>query len=91
MLRQGASHASGDSKVPEGVQKAAPKGVEDALPNAGMLSFMYASTAPDCSLLVHDTGNSSTGKSHALDPNESIVPKPLQEGTLTCLPCLSKY
>lgn len=31
---QGASHATGDSKVPEGVQKAAPKGLEDALPDS---------------------------------------------------------
>jgi hypothetical protein len=31
---QGKSHAQGASKVPEGVQKAAPKGVEEALPDS---------------------------------------------------------
>jgi hypothetical protein len=29
---QGKSHATGESAVPEGVQKVAPKGLEDSLP-----------------------------------------------------------
>ncbi len=32
-LGQGASHATGDSKVPESVQNVAPRGLEENLPN----------------------------------------------------------
>lgn len=36
---QGKSHAVGDSAVPEGVQNAAPKGLEEVLPDKVSNSF----------------------------------------------------
>ncbi|KAK3081689.1 hypothetical protein LTS18_003871 [Coniosporium uncinatum] len=63
---QGASHASGDSKVPDKVQEKAPKGLEESLPD---------SVHPTGS----DPGQ-STNKSHAKDGGAaSIVPQKLQE------------
>jgi hypothetical protein len=41
---QGKSHAKGASKVPESVQKAAPKGVEEGLPD----SVNTTSSVPHC-------------------------------------------
>ncbi|KAJ4003838.1 hypothetical protein NW752_011966 [Fusarium irregulare] len=60
------SHATGPSKVPEGLQEAVPKSVEDALPE----SIHPTSKNP----------KKSTDKSHAKnDGEESIVPKKVQE------------
>ncbi|KAL6163869.1 hypothetical protein ACJQWK_10390 [Exserohilum turcicum] len=64
---QGASHATGDSAVPHKVQEAAPKGLEESLPDG---------VHPTGS----DPSNKSTGKTHALnDGDDSIVPKKVQE------------
>ncbi|KAK4115500.1 hypothetical protein N656DRAFT_795236 [Canariomyces notabilis] len=62
---QGKSHASGESKVPGKVQEAAPRGLEEALPD----KLHPTGKEP----------GQSTNKSHAVDPDASIVPKKLQE------------
>ncbi|RYP51652.1 hypothetical protein DL768_003050 [Monosporascus sp. mg162] len=63
---QGVSHATGKSKVPESVQKAAPKTLEDALPD-----FIHPTGK--------DPGQ-STNKAHAKDGGDaSVVPKKVQE------------
>jgi len=63
---QGESHASAHSKVPESVQREAPKGLEESLPD---------SVHPTGS----DPGQ-STNKTHAKDGGDaSIVPKKIQE------------
>merc|ERR1711963_1090504 len=64
---QGASHATGDSAVPHKVQEAAPKGLEESLPDG-----VHPTSK--------DPNNKSTGKTHALnDGDDSIVPKKIQE------------
>lgn len=61
----GKSHATGDSIVPEAIQKAVPEGVERALPNS-----IHDTSGSD----------KSTYKSHAKDGGEdSIVPKAAQK------------
>ncbi|RYP03245.1 hypothetical protein DL764_005292 [Monosporascus ibericus] len=63
---QGVSHATGKSKVPETMQKAAPKALEDALPD-----FIHPTGK--------DPGQ-SMNKAHAKDGGEaSVVPKKVQE------------
>ncbi|KAM0417176.1 hypothetical protein ACHAPT_012813 [Fusarium lateritium] len=63
---QGGSHATGESKVPEGAQEKAPKGLEESLPD---------SIHPTGS----DPGQ-STNKSHAKGGGkESVVPQKIQE------------
>jgi len=63
---QGESHATGHSKVPESVQRKAPEGLEESLPD----SVHPTGANP----------GQSTNKSHAIDPEHgSIVPKKLQE------------
>ncbi|RYP23860.1 hypothetical protein DL765_000937 [Monosporascus sp. GIB2] len=63
---QGVSHATGKSKVPESVQKAASKALEDALPD-----FIHPTGK--------DPGQ-STNKTHANDGGDaSVVPKKVQE------------
>ncbi|KAF2667380.1 hypothetical protein BT63DRAFT_426265 [Microthyrium microscopicum] len=62
---QGASHAIGESKVPEGAQNAAPEGLERNLPE---------------SVHPTGDKSSSTNQTHAKDGGEdSIVPKKIQE------------
>ncbi|KAF1941444.1 hypothetical protein EJ02DRAFT_404423 [Clathrospora elynae] len=64
---QGVSHASGDSVVPKKVQEAAPKGLEESLPE----SIHPTGSNPN---------NQSTNQTHAKDGgNDSVVPKKLQE------------
>jgi len=61
----GKSHATGESIVPEAIQKAVPEGVERALPNA-----IHDTSGSD----------KSTYKSHAKDGGEdSMVPKAAQK------------
>ncbi|KAH4109284.1 hypothetical protein HBI23_105530 [Parastagonospora nodorum] len=63
---QGKSHAQGESAVPKSVQDAAPKGLEEALPDKVHPTGGAASQ--------------STSKTHALnDGEDSIVPKKIQE------------
>ncbi|KAF4964752.1 hypothetical protein FSARC_7351 [Fusarium sarcochroum] len=63
---QGMSHASAPSKVPEGVQRQAPKGLEESLPD----SVHPTGSNP----------GQSTNVSHAKGGGEaSIVPQKLQE------------
>ncbi|KAK3310043.1 uncharacterized protein B0T15DRAFT_481539 [Chaetomium strumarium] len=63
---QGASHATGHSKVPGKVQEAAPQGLEEALPDK-----LHPTGAEP---------GQSTHKTHAKDDgNASIVPKKVQE------------
>ncbi|XEV02691.1 hypothetical protein FSHL1_007978 [Fusarium sambucinum] len=63
---ENASHATGPSKVPEGLQEAVPKGVEESLPD----SIHPTSNDP----------GQSTKKSHAKGGGkESVVPQKLQE------------
>ncbi|GME35784.1 hypothetical protein FDECE_1627 [Neofusicoccum parvum] len=63
---QGVSHATGNSKVPGNVQKQAPKGLEESLPD----SIHPTGAEP----------GQSTNKSHAKGGGAaSIVPQKLQE------------
>ncbi|RGP77012.1 hypothetical protein FLONG3_4841 [Fusarium longipes] len=63
---QGLSHATGPSKVPEGIARHVPQGLEEALPD----SIHPTGTNP----------GQSTNKSHANDgQNASKVPQKLQE------------
>ncbi|KAF5243362.1 hypothetical protein FAUST_2931 [Fusarium austroamericanum] len=63
---QGMSHSTGPSKVPEGIARHAPKGLEEALPD----SIHPTGTFP----------GQSTNKSHAKDSgNTSKIPQKLQE------------
>ncbi|KAH7254938.1 hypothetical protein MRS44_016407 [Fusarium solani] len=63
---QGMSHATGDSKVPKPVQRKAPQGLEEKLPEA----IHPTGSEP----------GQSTNKSHAKGGGEaSIVPQKLQE------------
>ncbi|KAJ3538403.1 hypothetical protein NM208_g5922 [Fusarium decemcellulare] len=63
---QGKSHATGKSKVPESIQRAAPKGLEEALPDS------IHPTGPN--------PGQSTNKSHAKGGGEeSVVPQKVQE------------
>ncbi|KAF2704572.1 hypothetical protein K504DRAFT_538057 [Pleomassaria siparia CBS 279.74] len=66
---QGVSHATGGSHVPEAVQKKAPSGLEESLPNP-----VHDTTGAD--------GQDTQGKgvSHALDkPDASKVPETVQK------------
>jgi hypothetical protein len=64
---QGKSHATGDSMVPDRVQRAAPEGLEKKLPD----SVHPTGVAPN---------DQSMRQTHAKDNGEaSIVPKKLQE------------
>ncbi|KAH6879586.1 hypothetical protein BKA70DRAFT_1412027 [Coprinopsis sp. MPI-PUGE-AT-0042] len=64
---QGASHATGESFVPSGVQRAAPRGLEESLPE----SIHPTGANPN---------NQSTNRTHAKDGGDaSIVPKKIQE------------
>ncbi|KAL2017477.1 hypothetical protein VTK56DRAFT_2073 [Thermocarpiscus australiensis] len=63
---QGQSHAAGESHVPGKVQEAAPKGVEEALPDKLHPTGMEP--------------GQSTHKTHAKEGGDaSIVPKKIQE------------
>ncbi|KAL6238413.1 hypothetical protein BDW75DRAFT_228038 [Aspergillus navahoensis] len=64
---QGTSHATGGSKVPQGVQERVPQGLEESLPNS----------VHD----TGSSGDASGGrKTHALNEGEdSIVPKGIQK------------
>jgi hypothetical protein len=81
---QRTSHATGDSKVPEGIQNKAPKGLEESLPNKVCLAMFHRcisqvvnnNNAPK----VHDTGSGTGRQTHALnDGEDSIVPKGIQK------------
>ena len=82
---QGASHATGQSAVPNKVQDVAPKGVEEALPDGVSLQqnsslSRYSDTTTQVHPTSSDPTNQSTGKTHALnDGEDSIVPKKVQE------------
>ncbi|KAL6163868.1 hypothetical protein ACJQWK_10390 [Exserohilum turcicum] len=81
---QGASHATGDSAVPHKVQEAAPKGLEESLPDGVCFPHLHLYLNANIASQVHPTGsdpsNKSTGKTHALnDGDDSIVPKKVQE------------
>jgi hypothetical protein len=82
---QGKSHAQGESAVPKSVQDAAPKGLEEALPDKVGLTHpkQHNSDLANLSQQVHPTGGAasqSTSKTHALnDGEDSIVPKKIQE------------
>lgn len=78
---QGQSHASAPSKVPGKVQEQAPQGLEERLPDSVRPDNSSSSTLLTSSK-VHPTGSEpgqSTNKSHAVDPDASVVPKKLQE------------
>jgi hypothetical protein len=81
---QGISHATGDSKVPEGIQNKASKGVEESLPNKVCLAMFHrcisqglnTNNAPK----VHDTGSGTGRQTHALNEGEdSVFPKSVQK------------
>jgi hypothetical protein len=90
---QGQSHATGESHVPQKVQEAAPKGLEEALPDKvhqnnlcpfnGFIWSLSSVQVADPEVQLHPTGQEpgqSTHKTHAKDEgNASIVPKKLQE------------
>ncbi|KAF2200411.1 hypothetical protein GQ43DRAFT_373921 [Delitschia confertaspora ATCC 74209] len=60
---QGASHATGDSKVPGKIQQAAPQGLEESLPNK------VHDTGSGTGRQTHALN----------DGEDSIVPKPIQK------------
>jgi hypothetical protein len=81
---QGASHATGHSKVPEAIQKVAPRKLEEALPDSVCLPdrvlHLLVSNIND---QIHPTGSDpgqSVNKSHAKGGGEeSVVPQKVQE------------
>jgi len=78
---QGMSHATGPSKVPEGIARLVPKGLEESLPNSVCQTSPICHTYTMLTRQIHPTGTDmgqSPDKTHAKD---SGTPKAAGETT----------